>query len=238
MPRALIAGLGLIGGSIGHALRARGWHVQYFDPFVHDPRGAANERVAMFLPADVTVLATPVDVAVGQLPLVQGLGTSVCSVMAPFRSIVAGHPMAGSEARGIEAARGDLFVGKRWFVDGAHPLVDQLIADCGAVAERVDAEEHDRAVAMTSHLPQLLSTALGAYLADREDVLRFAGEGLRTFLRLAGSDASVWRPIFDANYANIDPDEVARIARAVLDGDDEAFRKAQSVFARLYHPRA
>ena len=62
--RALIAGLGLIGGSIGIALRARGWHVAYLDPFVDDPRGAADERVTAVVSADVVVLATPVDVAV------------------------------------------------------------------------------------------------------------------------------------------------------------------------------
>src|SRR5439155_6389900 len=65
--RALIAGLGLIGGSIGIALRARGWHVTYLDPFVDDPRGAADERVTEIVSADVVVLATPVDVAVEML---------------------------------------------------------------------------------------------------------------------------------------------------------------------------
>jgi prephenate dehydrogenase len=236
--RALIAGLGLIGGSIGIALRARGWHVAYLDPFVDDPRDAADERVTEVVSADVVVLATPVDVAVqvvadsGQRI---GVITSVCSVMSPLRAVagdnfVAGHPLAGSEQRGLGAARGDLFVGKAWFVDREHPLVAELVAACGARLELVDADDHDRAMALTSHLPQLLSTALAAHLEGVDP--RFVGTGLKTFLRLAESDASVWAPILKANEANIAPhlDAVLRIAREMLRGDDGPFARAQELF--------
>ena len=175
--RALIAGLGLIGGSIGIALRARGWHVAYLDPFVDDPRDAADERVTEIVSADVVVLATPVDVAVevlrsaavsaageapsrrrgGGTPPGQPAGrrrsavTSVCSVMSPLRAVagdnfVAGHPLAGSEQRGLGAARGDLFVDKAWFVDRDEPLVAELVAACGARLERVDADAAHRTV--------------------------------------------------------------------------------------------
>ena len=89
--RALIAGLGLIGGSIGIALRARGWHVAYLDPFVDDAGDAADERVSAFVDADVVVLATPVDVARNQVTEHRGRGTgvvtSVCSVMGPLRAV-------------------------------------------------------------------------------------------------------------------------------------------------------
>jgi len=236
--RALIAGLGLIGGSIGIALRARGWHVAYLDPFVDDAGGAADERVTSFVDADVVIVATPLDVAARQVTehRRQGTGvvTSVCSVMSPLRAVagddfVAGHPLAGSEKRGLGAARGDLFEGKPWFVERAHPLVAEIVAACGARMEIVDAEEHDRAVALTSHLPQLLSTALAAHLHDAGADERFAGTGLRTFLRLAESDASVWTPILKANEANVAPhlDAVLRIAREMLRGDGGAFARAQ-----------
>jgi prephenate dehydrogenase len=238
--RALIAGLGLIGGSIGIALRARGWHVAYLDPFVDDPRGAADERVTEIVDADVVVLATPVDVAVSEVAGRRGRGagvvTSVCSVMSPLRAVagdnfVAGHPLAGSEQRGLAAARGDLFRDKAWFVDRDEPLVAELVAACGARLERVDADDHDRAVALTSHLPQLLSTALAAHLQDSGVDRRFVGSGLRTFLRLAESDASVWMPVLKANEAHIAPhlDAVLRIAREMLRGDDGPFARAQEL---------
>ena len=152
--------------------------------------------------------------------------------MSPLRAenFVAGHPLAGSEQRGLSAARGDLFVGKTWFVDCEHPLVAELVNACGARMEIVDPEMHDRAVALTSHLPQLLSTALAAHLHEADVDERFVGTGLRTFLRLAESDASVWAPVLKANEANIAPhlDAVLRIAREMLGGDDGPFARARA----------
>jgi prephenate dehydrogenase len=241
--RALIAGLGLIGGSIGMALRAHGWRVAYVDPHVGldaaRRAGAADEEGLQ--PADVVIVATPVDVARTQIAALSALGrvTTVCSVLAPFdrEGVIAGHPLAGSHERGLGAATATLFAGKPWFVTRHEGFVDRMIADCGAVGEVVSAEEHDRAVAMTSHLPQILSTALAATMDD--DLLRFAGSGLRTFLRLAASDASVWSPILDANREPI-REHAARLTAtigAVVEGDAarraEIFAKAQRLHARL-----
>lgn len=236
--RALIAGLGLIGGSIGIALRRRGWHVLYLDPYVDDPREAADERVHELAPADLTILATPVDVAL-RLIAADRRTTSTCSVMQPLRAIggeqfIAGHPLAGSEQRGLDAARGDLFAGKHWFVDREDPLVLQAIADCEAIPEVVTAEEHDRVMALTSHLPQVLSTALGALLADEDP--HFLGTGAKTFLRLAGSEASVWAPVLAANRGNIRAhfERFVEIARAVIEDDPEAaFGRARQLWKEL-----
>ncbi|HJQ39422.1 MAG TPA: prephenate dehydrogenase/arogenate dehydrogenase family protein [Thermoanaerobaculia bacterium] len=241
----LIVGLGLIGGSAGIALRRRGWRVRYVDPHVNIDEArqceAADER-AERIDGDFVLLATSVDVALDALrELRSGLVTSVCSVMAPLRAaarteFVAGHPMAGSEQSGLASADGALFEGKPWFLDARHEAVEQLARDCGANIEVVDAEEHDRAVALTSHLPQILSTALAAYLGEHEDALRFAGSGLQTFLRLAGSDASVWKSILDTNRANIAPhaEELARGVRELLEGDpSEAFERAQRLWRKL-----
>ncbi len=248
-PRALIAGLGLIGGSIGIALRARGWRIAFLDPNVsaEDARraGAADEKVESLVAADLIVLATPVDVAVQLLgtrhSALGTLTTSTCGVMQPLRNaaptanFVAGHPLAGSEERGIRAARGDLFRDRVWFVDRDDELVARMARDCGAHLELVTAEEHDAAVALTSQLPQILSTALAAYLDEHGIDERYAGTGLHTFLRLAGSDASVWMPVIDANRANIAPhaDRLAEIVRAILSGDGSAFERAQRVWTRL-----
>lgn len=242
--RALIAGLGLIGGSIGLALRRQGWHVAFFDSDPNlDPGEAADERVASLdADADVLILATPVDVAMSILATARApIITSVCSVMAPLRAaaddrFIAGHPLAGSSSRGIASARADLFDGATWFIDRDDPTVREVIAACSANAEIVDAGEHDRALALTSHLPQILSTALAAYLHDQNVDLRFAGPGLRTFLRLAGSESSVWTPILDANRENLRPhvDAIAEIVRAIVEGDaSSTFAKANDLFAKL-----
>jgi prephenate dehydrogenase len=245
MPRrALILGLGLIGGSAGMALRARGWRVGYFDPDVTPDAalaaGAADQ--GQMDDPDVVLLATPVDVAVDVL---RGRGgedviTSTCSVMRPLRAIassarfVAGHPLAGSHRRTLAAARADLFEGKPWFLDAEVPVVDELVRDCGAVVERVTAEEHDAAMAVTSHLPQILSTAMAAALDDEQ--LRFAGGGLRTFMRLAGSDASVWAPVIAANRDHLAPhaERIAALVREIIEGDPHTiFEKAQRAWRAL-----
>ena len=83
---------------------------------------------------------------------------------------------------------------------------------------------------MTSHLPQLLSTALAAWLDTHPEARPFAGSGLETFLRLAESDAAVWEPVFAANRDNLVPliDEVRRLALDVAEGrEPEAFAAAQ-----------
>lgn len=242
--RALIAGLGLIGGSIGIALRRRGWHVVFLDSD-RDlvPGEAADERAeSLDVAADVVILATPVDAAVTMLGSCRApLITSVCSVMAPLRAagddrFVAGHPLAGSANRGIEFATADLFRDATWFIDRENTIVREIIDACGARAELVDAIEHDRTVALTSHLPQILSTALAAYLHDQNVDLRFAGPGLRTFLRLAASESSVWSPILAANRENLRPhaEAIAQLVREIADGDPvEAFAKANEFIQQL-----
>lgn len=240
--RAHIVGLGLIGGSIGIALRRAGWHVAYTDPNVPPEEAlamdAADERSDA--DADVTIIATPVDDALALVRHERRLTTTVCSVMQPLRAasagrFVAGHPLAGSAERGLRAASGDLFRGKPWFVDAEEPVVDRVIADCGAKRELVPAGEHDAAMALTSHLPQILSTALAAYLEGQGIDMRFAGSGLATFLRLAQSDASVWRPVIDANRQNIEPhlDALVATAKRIIESDDEAFEKAHRFLQRL-----
>lgn len=250
--RALIAGLGLIGGSIGIALRRRNWHVEYVDPYVDEATAieaeAADERVdSITSHADVIIIATPVDVA---FDLVRGLpsnaiSTSVCSVMEPLRNLadsrglgpafIAGHPMAGSERRGVAAASASLLRGKRWFVDRVTPVIEEMVGDCEAILELVDPADHDRAVALTSHLPQVLSTALAAHLGESEADARFAGTGLRTFLRLAESDASVWMSILGANRDHVDRhlERIIEIVREMLSGDDRPFERARETMKKL-----
>lgn len=245
---ALIAGLGLIGGSIGMALRGRGWRVSYIDPHVSlddaVASGAAEARLEQMGDDgcvegdfDVVVVATPVDVATALLTSLANcrIVTTVCSVMSPFaeKVTVSGHPLAGAESSGLTSARADLFAGHRWFVDRTHETVDRLIADCGAAQQVVSADEHDRAMALTSHLPQVLSTALASIIGP--GLLDFAGPGLATFLRLAGSDASIWQPVIAANRQELAARsaEVQRAVERILAGDADPFHRAQSIHRAL-----
>ncbi|HEX6101100.1 MAG TPA: prephenate dehydrogenase/arogenate dehydrogenase family protein [Thermoanaerobaculia bacterium] len=240
--RALIVGLGLIGGAVAMALRRRGWRVRFVDK---DPslRLEGVERVdTVEGDADVIVLATPVDVAVELLPSIEtrGVVTSVGSVMRPLRAagksnFVAGHPMAGWHEGGLANARHVELEGASWFVDAEDERVEELIRACGARSIQVTAEEHDAAVALTSHLPQVLSTALFAYLSDRPEVQKFAGGGLKSF-RLAASDGEMWHSVLAENRDHLRPhaDKVAELVRAIIDGDDrEAFQRARALWRAL-----
>ncbi len=242
MRDALIVGLGLIGGAVAMALRRRGWRVRFVDK---DPSLTLEgvERTDSIGDADIVVLATPVDVAAELLPTIEtrGVITSVGSVMRPLRAaaganFVAGHPMAGWHEGGLANAHHVVLEGAPWFVDGHDDrVVEELIRACGAHSVRVTAEEHDAAVALTSHLPQVLSTALYAYLGDKPEVAKFAGSGLRSF-RLAASDGEMWHSVLAANRDNLRPhaDAVARLVQAIIEGDEpEAFARARTLWRAL-----
>ena len=238
----VIAGLGLVGGSLGMALRESGWKVSYIDPTVSreeaQEAGAADERLYR-LEGNLIVIATPADVAVELLADLAGspsVVTSVASVMSSLReastgvNFVAGHPFAGSELRGLAAARGDLFAGRPWFVDREEPSVMKMIVAAGAEPVVVDAAEHDRIMAVTSHLPQVVATALGSLFDGIDE--RYIGTGARSMLRLAGSSYDVWQPVLTQNEANIfaAATELWRVMQKI---GEEDFEKAQ----RLYrHP--
>ncbi len=127
-----------------------------------------------------------------------------------------GHPMAGKEGRGVGIADSDLFRGAVYALvpTGTElprsPVAREfmeLLAGIGCVVKVMDAVEHDRTVAWTSHLPQLVSTtlaaAIGKHLAGPAD-LEVAGDGLRDMTRLAASPHDVWAPILETNLEEID----------------------------------
>ncbi|HUR81158.1 MAG TPA: prephenate dehydrogenase dimerization domain-containing protein [Thermoanaerobaculia bacterium] len=239
MRTALVAGLGLIGGAVGMALRRAGWRVAYLDPNVSLDEaqrvGAADARGES---ADVTVVATPVDVAMSLIGRIGPIGpmTTVCSVMAPFAggNVIAGHPMAGWHEGGLANAHHVKLEGARWFLSRTHPLIEEVVRDCGAVPVVVDPKEHDAAMALVSHLPQVLSTALFAYLEDK-NVEKFAGAGLLSF-RLAASDGAMWHSVLEANRANLAPhaEAIAELVRAIIEGRDaDAFARARRLWQSL-----
>ena len=118
------------------------------------------------------------------------------------------HPMAGREKSGPVAARGELFTSMPWVVcpsDGnlarsALQAARALAGDLGAVVSQFTADEHDEAVALVSHLPQVMSSLLASRLQGTPlHALSLAGNGLRDVTRIAASDPTLWVQILGAN---------------------------------------
>jgi prephenate dehydrogenase len=112
--------------------------------------------------------------------------------------------MAGKEARGAAEAEADLFRGRPYILTSACTELEQLIASFGARVVIIPAEEHDKLVALTSHLPQLISTALAASIGTQPESARVAGPAAMELTRLALSPYEIWRDIFATNATNID----------------------------------
>ncbi|GAA2704320.1 prephenate dehydrogenase [Actinoplanes palleronii] len=227
--QAVIIGTGLVGTSVGLALRRAGVRVWLRD---RDSRavaeavrlGAGHPLPATARPSvDLAVLAVP-PAAVGEVlrdAQREGLAkhyTDVASVKAPIivaaaghgcdmRSFVPGHPMAGSEQSGPGAARADLFVGRTWALCPTAAVRPEAVATARALAEltgaaptELSAEAHDRAAAIISHLPHLVSSALAAQLRTADSTaLRLAGAGLRDVTRIAGGNVPLWLDILSQN---------------------------------------
>ncbi len=150
---------------------------------------------------------------------------SVCtaadeSFSASRACFLGGHPMAGKEISGMAAADGELFRGSKYALIGKSAAENgeprdarvtkflTLLEKLGAEPVWLNAEAHDRAAAIVSHLPQLLAVALAGVVRDQTDEtglpVTLAGRGLRDALRLAGSPYSVWRDIILTNSDNLD----------------------------------
>jgi prephenate dehydrogenase len=238
-----VVGTGLLGTSVGLALRANGVDVTLHDPsptVVALARDLGAGRLAG--PEDddpeVVVVAAPPDV-VGDVVVDElsrypaAVVTDVASVKAAplarvraadgdLRRYVGGHPLAGRERSGAIAARGDLFVGRPWVLtptDETDPdavrRVRELAESVGAVVTVMDAAEHDEAVAVVSHLPQVAASMVAARLRDLpEPAVALAGQGVRDVTRIAASDPVLWTQILAGNAAAVR--EVLRLAQRDL----------------------
>lgn len=120
---------------------------------------------------------------------------------------VGSHPMAGSERSGPLAAQEHLFDGRAWAVT-PHPtsapasvaVVESLASTCGAFPVRMTPAEHDEAVALVSHVPQIAASVVAGLLTTAaEEHLLLAGQGLRDVTRIAAGDATLWTQILSAN---------------------------------------
>ena len=276
--RVAILGLGLIGGSLGLALRSAalaGVHVTGY------ARRSATAEQALKMGAVDIMAATP-ELAVADadfvflctpvlqmLPVVQralphmkigAVLTDVGSTKRWFTEAlrpllplgvryIGGHPMAGREKSGMEAATPDLFR-DRWYlftpaVDTPENLLSQLrrlIESTGAMTAVLDDGNHDRITAVISHVPHVAAAAL-VHLLKKEknpaETARFIGGGFRDTTRIASSDADMWADICMTNSGNIADslDELAGVlteaARLIRAGDRNGihayFSEAKSV---------
>ena len=251
--RANVVGLGLIGGSVAAALTERGWSVSGVD----DDARRCDEARARGLIADVgldsaavlTIVATPVssiaDWVRRALAETSGLVTDVGSVKAPIASaiwderFIAGHPMAGSELQGLDGADAQLFRGAVWVLtpstetsDETFERVANVVRSLGAEVLVLRPEEHDRLVAVTSHLPHLTAATLMSLADERADdhaaVMRLAAGGFRDMTRVASGHPAIWLDICRENRdAIIDAVDamlagLTKMRRIVAESDDAA----------------
>jgi len=226
--RAMIFGTGLIGGSVGMALRERGWQVSGVDT----TPGVAARAVELGAltaegidhQADLVVVATPVHAAPGVITRVLAstewkpgvVVTDVGGVKGPLvasvdhPSFVGGHPMAGSEQVGVEGASADLFVGATWVLTptaatdpAAYALVRGVLADLGANVVALAPARHDALVAVVSHVPHLTAATLMDLAAgvgeEHAALLQLAAGGFRDMTRIAAGQPSIWPDICDGN---------------------------------------
>jgi prephenate dehydrogenase len=128
---------------------------------------------------------------------------------------VGGHPMAGKESRGVEVADADLFRGRPYVLTAREPELEKWIEAIGARLVFLDPAEHDRLVALVSHLPQLLSTALAGAIGDQPGAAQVAGPAASDLTRLALSPYDIWRDIFSTNAVAIDAALETFIAKLV-----------------------
>lgn len=240
LDKIVIVGVGLIGGSFALALKragqvrevvgvgrhpealARALALGIIDRVCDDYADALNG-------ADLVMLAAPVaqtgPILAALLPhlapgtVVTDAGSTKCDVVAAARAalgeqvhqFVPGHPIAGSEANGPDAALAGLYQGKKAVLtplpENAPGDVERVAAAwraCGAVIHQLTPEDHDRVFAAVSHLPHLLAYALVDDLAGKphaDMLFQYAASGFRDFTRIAGSSPEMWRDISLANQA-------------------------------------
>jgi prephenate dehydrogenase len=190
-------------------------------------RGVTLEEAA--LASDLIYLSQPIDRLLETLQVLGPLArpgclitdagstkvaiTQAASTFLPPNSFLGGHPMAGKEQRGAIAAESELFKDRPYVLTGVAQISNPQITEfrnylrkIGAQIVEMSPEEHDRTVALTSHLPQLLSTALAATLAETwlETTPRVFGPGLIDMTRLALSAPDVWMSVLETNRGPIE----------------------------------
>lgn len=254
--RAHVVGLGLIGSSVALALAEEGWIVtgSDADPAVTElalehqvisgteftdehalavvatPARAVAETAHELLRASSNASLIVTDVA--------GVKSAIVAEVADSR-FLGGHPMAGSELRGLAGARANLFRGCTWVLTptpltapATYGTVHGVLRELGANVVAVSADDHDRLVAIASHVPHLLAGALmneASRVAEQDAVLlQLAAGGFRDMTRVAAGDPSIWPDVLFENRAAVSQsllaleERLAALRRALVDDDHES----------------
>ncbi|MCP1642722.1 3-phosphoshikimate 1-carboxyvinyltransferase [Pseudomonas citronellolis] len=288
--RLVVVGLGLIGGSFAKGLREKGLfeEVVGVDRDPQTRRLAVQlgvvDRCEESLregcrDADVIQLAVPIlamekvlaELATFDLghAVLTDVGSAKGNVVRAARAafgemparFIPGHPIAGSEQSGVEAANGKLFRRHKVILTpldnadaDAVQCVEALWRELGADVELMEVEHHDEVLAATSHLPHLLAFTLVDSLAKRSEnleIFRYAAGGFRDFTRIAGSDPTMWHDIFLANrkavlrILDVFRDDLDALREAVDAGDGQQLmgvftraRVAREHFSKILARRA
>jgi prephenate dehydrogenase len=225
-----IVGAGLIGTSIGLALKAAGASVQFVD-VDEKAQLLANDLVkaGKFETPDLIIIATPPsafksaierEATLNPKAILMDIGSvkmkpllEVSTLEGFLYRFCGTHPMAGREVSGAVSARADLFLDRAWVITptpetstAAKEMVLEVIAACGGQAVEMSAKDHDERVALISHLPQITSSLMASQLSSSSpEALALAGGGLRDTVRIAGSDPKLWGEILAANEAALLP---------------------------------
>ncbi|MBN1589073.1 MAG: prephenate dehydrogenase [Pirellulales bacterium] len=231
-----ILGVGLIGGSIGLALRGRGLAQNVVGIGRRQESLRTARRVGAVTQttvnlekgvaeAELVVVCTPVGRIVEDVrrvaeccpaeTLITDAGSTKQSIVEQLDEglprgcrFLGGHPLAGGEKTGPAHASNDLFHGRVTVLTPTkntqakdYDLLEQFWIQLGSMVIRMSADEHDRMIAVTSHMPHAVSVALAASLT--EDCFRLAGTGLLDMTRLAAGGPEIWKPIFMLNRDNV-----------------------------------
>lgn len=236
--RLAVIGVGLIGGSLAKALRAtgivgeivgcgRGWPnleraltLGVIDRATDDPARAATGADMIFIAAPLGAMQEIFNSIKGHITpnaIITDAGSVKGSVIQDALKVfgvippnfVPGHPIAGTEHSGVEAAVVDLYQGRRVILTPlpntspkALDLVERMWLACGAVVTRMDHRHHDEILAATSHLPHMLAFSLVDSLArmkENDEIFKYAAGGFRDFTRIASSNPIMWRDICISN---------------------------------------
>jgi prephenate dehydrogenase len=262
-----VLGVGLIGGSIGLAAKehVEGAEVVGFgrDPErlrLALERGAIDRAAATleeavegaelcFACAPVGALPELVRAALdasGEDTLVTDVGSTKQDLVSrtPDPRFVGGHPIAGAETAGVEHARADLFQNAVWYLTPheqsgglLYERLHRFVVELGARPVAVDAETHDRLVAVFSHLPHVLANVLAsqaaARLSEQGEALRHVGPSFRDMTRVAGANTAIWGDIYRSNRAAI-VEEIRGFRREL----DEVERRLEAGEVEHWNDRA
>lgn len=224
--RAHIVGLGLIGSSIALALSKGGWRVTGWDSDARvnaeaealgiQIEGVNTDAELTFVCVPAGAVANTVREVSTHLSSQDAIITDVAGVKAAIvRSIsdprfIGGHPMAGSELRGPRSADSEMFRGANWILtpsEGTTPThysrLHTILRELGATVVAVDPDQHDRLMAIASHVPHLVAGALMNEATDSSQydavLLQLAAGGFRDMTRIAAGDPAIWPDVLFEN---------------------------------------